>query len=301
MTIAVILCLTILVGIFTTHMLHVLLLSQCTNRTDTRSTTIFNLEQRPDKPVVFDFSRRDPHSVDVTIPAGSKWRNLPTFHRLPSSCMTLHTLGGWTDLFFRDVFMNSGSIRDSKGSDWPQRPYEMLTWNISVHVTGRYSSSVRLFTDAQLWRTECSVIQDSERYFSLCTTPLWLRTLYWIARMIPGNVGGSIRRTMVDAALYVQLRAIYYNNDCWTYQGCIRIDWYWWLQTPKWVWEFQGRTAIVISQVILGACYWIGRLVLGMRASYEEYEVQVEAQAQAQAEEEVAEINQKGVRGTRYV
>ncbi len=125
--------------------------------------------------------------------------------------------------------------------------------------------------DVQLYRTLCSVAQDAGLYFELCSTPTWIRELYGIVGWVP-YYGALAQRGMVRVALYIQERVVFYKNDCWPDQGMVWIDWYWWT-TPRWVWEFQAVTMVVISRATLAVLYWVGRLVLGMRETYEEYEV----------------------------
>lgn len=149
-----------------------------------------------------------------------------------------------------------------------QLPRRFLSWGSNDR---EIVQSARVTADAQLYHTLCSVIQDAELYFSLCTTPLWIRVLYTALGWIPyyGNVA---REGLIGLALYIQLRVIFYKNDCWTDQGTVRIDWYYWT-APEWVWKFQGWSTVVISQATLSLLYWLGRFMLGMRESYNKYNV----------------------------
>lgn len=58
--------------------------SKCAKRSDTRP-----------HPVVFDFSRGDRRSLEVTIPAHSKWAPERFFQLDPRHCIALDMLGGW--------------------------------------------------------------------------------------------------------------------------------------------------------------------------------------------------------------
>lgn len=42
---------------------------------------------------------------------------------------------------------------------------------------------------------------------------------------------------------------------------------------PEWVWKLQDCSAVVLSQATLCLLYWLGRLMLGMKESYDEYNV----------------------------
>ncbi|KAH8898777.1 hypothetical protein GQ53DRAFT_817006 [Thozetella sp. PMI_491] len=256
-----------------THFAHAIFgTKHCNRRTDTRTTLAFRQAEKPAEEVIFDFSRNDPGSVDVTIPVGSGWVDMRTFHFQQSNCMTILTLDGWTSLFHQSIFRGSGSSRFGKGVEFPQRPLVYLEWRREGLDMPKSRSVVRLFDHAQLWRTQCSVILDAERYFSLCTTPVWIRVLFSLVSYLPGSGGKALRDAMINAALYIQLRLIFHVNDTLTDQGYIYIDWLWWT-TPQWVWEFQGQSAIAISKIVVGLYYWVGRLLLSMKPEYDEYNV----------------------------
>jgi len=128
---------------------------------------------------------------------------------------------------------------------------------------------VRLSANRQLFRTECSATLDAEVYFHLCTTPLPLRALFGIAHFLPG--GQRLREAMINAALYVQRRVSYYRHDYHTYQGMIPLtSWYIW-DIPDWAWRAQGLSVTVFSRVNMFLIFHVGRFLLGMKESYDEY------------------------------
>jgi hypothetical protein len=247
--------------------------SNCIKRSDTRRQNNFDLSTP--HPVTFDFSRGDRQSFDVTIPAHSPWTPVRTFHLEAAHCITLETLGGRSWVMWENIERGSGSTMANAGYRLPQQPREYLTWGNQEPST---EQSARVTTtaadndvDIQLYRTLCSVVQDAQLYFSLCSTPLWIRLLYAALGLIP-YYGRAARERLILVALYVQLRVTFCRNDCWTDQGTVRIDWYWWT-APPWVWKFQAWTTIVISQATLRLLYGLGRVALGMKESYDEYNV----------------------------
>lgn len=145
--------------------------------------------------------------------------------------------------------------------------------------------ALRVTNDVQLYRTLCSVTLDAEIYYSLCTTPLWIRLLFVIFGH-PPFYGKAFKERLIRLALYIQLRVIFYRNDCWPVYGTVRIDWYWWT-TPDWVWKFQAWTTVLISQMTLCLLYWLGRIALGIRESYYEYNVPATRHEAVQSEQDL--------------
>ncbi len=237
---------------------------QCQRRTVTRTQPLFRLSYP--QPVIFDFSRRDRHTFEVTIPASSRWGPIPTFHLREASCIKVFTYSGMCSVFSQSILRGSGTTVGPPGMLFAQPVREYLVWANHGQTT---PASVLVTADVQLYRTLCSVAQDAERYFHLCSTPAWIRALYEVLGWVP-YYGDLAQKGLVRAVLYVQVRAVFYKNDCWPYQGKIWIDWYWWT-TPRWVLYFQAWTTVLISRGTLAALYWVGRLVLGIRESYEEY------------------------------
>ncbi|KAH8817182.1 hypothetical protein F5884DRAFT_853608 [Xylogone sp. PMI_703] len=248
--------------------------SHCIKRSDTRRQDVFDL-LRP-YPVSIDFSKGNQQSFDVTIPAQSQWSSVRIFHLDTANCVAVKTLSGRSWVMWENIERGSGSTMANAGYSLSQYPRQYLTWGSQERSI---EQSLRVTTAAapdnninvQLYRTLCSVVQDAQLYFSLCSTPLWIRLLYAALGLIP-YYGRAAKERLILIMLYVQLRVIFYKNDCWTDQGQIRIDWYWWT-APPWVWKFQAWTTIVISQGTLRLLYGIGRVILGMKESYTEYNV----------------------------
>ncbi len=257
----------LLLGRVLAHLMHSRLgirSDQCQRRTDTRTQPVFRLSYP--QPVIFDFSRRDRHTFEVIIPASSRWGPIPTFHLREASCIKILTYSGLCSVVAENILGGGGTTVGPPGTLFSQPVHQYLIWR---NYGQRTPASVLVTADVQLYRTLCSVAQDTERYFHLCSTPAWIRLVYKVLGWIP-YYGKLAQEGLVRAALYVQVRAVFYKNDCWPYQGKIWIDWYWWT-TPRWVLYFQAWTLVLISRGTLAVLYWIGRLVLGMRESYEEY------------------------------
>ncbi|KAK3900469.1 hypothetical protein C8A05DRAFT_35891 [Staphylotrichum tortipilum] len=165
-------------------------------RTDTRQQALFRLSYP--QPVIFDFSRGRPQAFDVTVPAGSRWEAIPTFHLREESWIGLCTKAGISYVFQASIVWGSGSSIATPGSCFTQDVRSYLVW-------GNYGqmlpATVVVRADAQLYRTLCSVAQDAKLYFSLCSTPAWIRAVYEVTGWVP-YYGGLVQQALVRAALY---------------------------------------------------------------------------------------------------
>jgi len=131
------------------------------------------------------------------------------------------------------------------------------------------AARLRLTADANFYHTLCSATQDADRYFSLCSTPLWLRVLFYSTYVVP--FGSKIRERMIKSALWYQLRVIYRENDTWTFEGSLPMDSIY-IWPPEWAERLQFESQFVISKMVVKGASWIGRNVLGMKDKYLEYE-----------------------------
>jgi hypothetical protein len=177
-------------------------------------------------------------------------------------CISFETLSGCWDI---------GSARFGRPGVWgPQRP---KTWiRFGKDPTGTQPATAKILGSErtrQLYHTLCSVVQDAEVYFSLCSTPLWVRVSYSMASRIP-----AVKEWMIQKVLWIQVRTILYKNDFWEDHGtCWIFRRFYWMNPPAWVGEFERWSQFAISRVVLGLNYWLGSMTFGMSASYEEYKL----------------------------
>jgi len=127
--------------------------------------------------------------------------------------------------------------------------------------------------DELLYHNTSSAILDAALFPYLSSTPLWVRLLYWSLAWWP-----AARRLMTAKLLWIQLQMMYFAHDFREYHGSIGPVYLWTLthpfmeeRPPKWVFKIEWWSISMISQATHGACYWLGRLFLGMKAEYPEY------------------------------
>jgi hypothetical protein len=72
-----------------------------------------------------------------------------------------------------------------------------------------------------------------------------------------------------------QFSVILHANDFWLVRWTPRIGWLWrwriWNGPPRWVPDLKRSISCMVSAALLIVFALIGRKILGMRASYEEY------------------------------
>jgi hypothetical protein len=233
---------------------------RCQQRTDTRKQTFFSLSPR--YPVTYDFTVQSPHIEIRVLPYG-RWRSDELFHDTVAACARLKVLeGGWY------LLSGPGGSRTCyDGCVAEQQPRSFLSWA----KIGKESeaASLRLTADTSFYHTLCSATQDADRYFSLCSTPLWLRVLFHSTYVVP--FGSRIRKRMIKSALWYQLRVVYGENDSWTSEGSLPMDSIY-IWPPEWAERLQFESQFVISKMVVKVASWIGRKILGMKGKYPEYE-----------------------------
>jgi hypothetical protein len=128
--------------------------------------------------------------------------------------------------------------------------------------------------DEILYRNTSSATLDAPRFPSLWSTPLWVRMLHSLLAFSP-----AVQRRMVAKLLWVQLQMMYFAHDFGEHHGSIHAPFVYWIthpwrlleREPDWVFEVEWWSVFVISKATQRACYWAGRLFLGMKAEYPEY------------------------------
>lgn len=252
------------------HLVHALF-GGCNRRTATSSQAVFTLSRyyvkRPKANyllserdvIIFDFHRAAPN-VFLEIPPGSHWYDVSQTHHTPEACISIQTRSGSWYI---------GSMASWRPVLWgPQVPDHWMSFG-SNH-DGKTASTAEIMGSKQsheLYHTIASVEQDAEVFFSLCTTPLWVRLLYAAAGLFP-----SAQAWLIYKVLWIQLRMIFYKSDYWESHGaCYFFRWFYWMNEPQWVRDFESWSEFAISHVVQWLSYWTGRLLLGMKESYAEY------------------------------
>lgn len=268
---------TILSKLLNLHTVHSRLWG-CKQRTNTQHRTRFNLSRfyvahknvnyvlsRKDV-VTFDFKLAEP-DIFIEIPQESQWASPYHTHITRKMCVSLDTLSGRWYI---------------GGSSWPRRelwgPQLPEFWiSFGKDLTSSQPATAKLLGSErtrQLYHIICSSVEDAEVYFSLCSTPLWVRVLYVLTNRTP-----SLREWMIHKCLWIQLRTTFHKYDfCEDHGTCWILRQFYWMNVPEWVKEFERWSQFAISRVVLSLNYWIGSIALGMRPSYEEYKL-VDSQA----------------------
>ncbi|OAQ59537.1 hypothetical protein VFPPC_03771 [Pochonia chlamydosporia 170] len=256
------------------HFIHSLS-GGCRRRTTTSSQAVFTLSRYYVKRnanyvlserdiIIFDFHRAAPN-VFIEVPTGSRWYSVPQTHHTVEACISIRTRSG---VWF------IGSMIAGQPVLWgPELPDHWMYF--AGNHRGISPSTAEIIGSKQsceLYHTIASVEQDAEAFFSLCTTPLWVRLLYTAAGLFP-----LARAWLVHKILWIQLRMIFYKNDYWESHGaCYFFRWFYWMWAPQWVQDFEDWSEFAISYAVQWSSYWTGRLLLGMREFYPEYAMDTE-------------------------
>ena len=200
-----------------------------THRTPTTHQQIFHL-QHP-HPITYDFTSLSTSGLLITIPPHSPWISELYWHLLPSSCEDIsgvsgryYFLSGFLKNWGNGSFFGGGPMHAMKLVPgmyvyWKRNPLEKEYEREAVTVAYRFEDE-RANEMYDFYRQVCSVNLDAELYFSLASTPAWLRLWYWTWGLVPW-LGVRVQAWALAWMLWVQLRAIYVKNDCWTYEGRI--------------------------------------------------------------------------------
>jgi hypothetical protein len=85
----------------------------------------------------------------------------------------------------------------------------------------------------------------------------------------------ATQRLMIAGLLWIQLQMMYFAHDFRVHHGSVNAPYLWHLanpysfeRPPTWVFDVEWWGIGVISTATQRACYWMGRLFLGMKAGY---------------------------------
>ncbi|RHZ67878.1 hypothetical protein CDV55_107512 [Aspergillus turcosus] len=258
--------------LFRLHIIHALL-GGCQHRTNTRSQAVFQLSRfyvanrkanvilSERDVIIFDFQQAAPN-LFLEIPSGSRWHSVRHAHLTKESCISIQALSGrW--------FLGSMRAWNPPVLWGPQGVQQWM--DFGHDDPDGNAATAKLIGSEQtqrLYHTIASVVQDAEAYFALCTTPIWIRTVYWFA----GLISQHVRDWIVQRVLWIQLRMIFYQNDFLESHGaCYIFRRVYWVNPPRWVPEFEAWSEFAIARIVLWWNYWLGRTLFGMSADYPEY------------------------------
>ncbi|KAF1961616.1 hypothetical protein CC80DRAFT_462929 [Byssothecium circinans] len=240
-------------------------------RPDRSSQTSFEL---PDPPVHFDIL--DATHIKITVPANSGWKAPLHWHTDDSvACNRITALKDQLVVTSKgppgkgsgsEAFGPGSSHTFTPGDHHNFRPLNEDKECVAVLEAGASQSA--------LMRNVCGATLDADLYPTLASTPYWIQLLYIMLGFSP-----RARNYMVAKLLWVQIQMMRSTHDFYVEYGCINAPYLWWLahpwhwdgREPRWTYEIMWWSYYPIAMLVQGLCYWMGRLVLGMKAEYEEY------------------------------
>jgi hypothetical protein len=235
-------------------------------RTDTRGQTVF---RHSEEGVTLDFVEEK--KINFTLAAGSGWLSPDHWHLQHDGCCRINCLEGRMLVSFSRPYGGSGSFSGGPGA------YKIVTLGDLHAWTSRYPDQELVVLleseDEILWRNTRSAILDADRFPFLSSTPYWVYLLYSLLAFWP-----AARRLMIARFLWIQLQMMYFARDFRVHHGSIHAPYLWHLthpyslkRPPNWVFDLEWWSIGVWSTVTHRACYWLGRLFLGMKSEYLEY------------------------------
>ncbi|KAL9602646.1 MAG: hypothetical protein Q9179_002477 [Wetmoreana sp. 5 TL-2023] len=269
------------------------------HRTNTTTQTSFPLPGS--NSVTFDFSTLD--QILITIPRTSNWNVPPHWHsdpltnlapspesdpsekvHSPSDTDPGHNASSSSTHTCHHLLAKSGTLQVSWWREprtgastfgtkdyYFQPPKYWTTWSRDSLVKQPTDLSVTLFVREDLYRNICSATLDAGRFPELDTTPLWLKAVFRVLRLV------GVEGRLVNWCLYVQIQAMKRQFGYWEYHGGINaLRWWQWSHPwdignhPAWTVRLQYRSQRLFSKAVQGGYYWLGR-GLGMKGDYREY------------------------------
>ena len=245
------------------------------NRSDTTKQTISHLNPAGGS-VSFDFSQAN-NNVRVIIPQESGWSMPLHWHSGDTDgCTKISCADGNLHIY---TARRHGGSQDRLGSGGSEQRFDanqLIAWGRNDKVNKRKLRPLIIYLEVsstKLLRNICSVELDRNLFPRSASTPLWLRVLF---KLLAWSSTQRARERLLDGLMWIQLRMMFHKYDFHLYCGRVFISWWWTAQpfggtVPEWAREFEWRSQEVITGIVQGGCYCIGRLLLGMRAEYRQY------------------------------
>ncbi|KAK2882605.1 hypothetical protein FQN49_000177 [Arthroderma sp. PD_2] len=248
-------------------------------RSKTASETTFRLPGPDGQPVViFVFARRG-EPFCVAIPENSDWRYWDHWESPNSSiCTSVKVLDGVVVASICDIPDRRSSTNvGGKGTKISFPPDTISTWcSRRLPRLKPEDLIVTLVGDEDFHRNICSAITDRDRMASLASTPFPLRYLLSFLNIF--SFFRPLRKWILDIMLAIQLRMIFYTYGFWVRYPTIPFFWWWrcrqiWGEprVPEWAFRLDWQMETRLAYIVQSSCYWIGKLLLGMKGSYPEY------------------------------
>lgn len=236
-------------------------------RTNTTKQTVFHLSLQK---LTVEFPRAN--QVKITIPKDSGWRFPYHWHssKTHRGCHRVTCVKGHLQIYAATPFGGTAGTVCPAGSDFTLKHGDHHAW-------GPYNTKEELVVlleidNAVLYRNMCSAILDVDHFPYLSSTPLWIRLLHKSLYLSP-----NIQRWVLSVMLWVQLQMMCCTHDFWQSHGKINAPYLWEmlhpfeLRPPDWTTRTMWWSQNAISKGVQHACYWIGRLLLGLKGEYPEY------------------------------
>jgi hypothetical protein len=253
---------------YTLHIFNFAVMSQRPNR---RGQNVFELQD----PLV-TFEIMDSTHTRITIPANSGWGFPMHWHpEGTKGCERITNLSGriWI-AFGNPKTTGSGSIIMSPGLSEVFKPGYHYSFGPDRDDTKLVVLLEMEPSQILLFRNSCGATLDAYQYPRLSSTPYWLRLLYRTLGFSP-----RAQRYFVRKMLWIQIQMMQRAHAFCSDHGEINVPDIWWYthpwrwgeREPQWTFDLMWWTCAVISTVVHTTCYWVGRLLLGMKAEYPEY------------------------------
>jgi hypothetical protein len=219
----------------------------------------------------------DPNHVQVTVPAKSQWGFPIHWHTSnPAACSKITCLKGRLQVYTATPFSTGDGSESLPPGSWTKiRPGDHMSFR--CHRLSADEGLVALLevdpSQTVLLRNTYSATLDADLYPSLASTPYWVRLLYLMLQYSP-----QAQRNLTAKLLWVQVQMMRSRHDLYVRHGSVNAPYIWslthpldWDTPPQWTFDILWRSYTPISKAVQGACYWAGRLLLGMKAEYAEY------------------------------
>lgn len=247
-------------------------------------------------PVTFDFV--DATHIEITIAKKSGWSFPVHWHiQNPAACTQVTCLSGRLQIQNMRPFSNGdGSQSIPRGSTCEFRPGDHITFRSSWLYEDE--DVIALFevdpSQMVLLRNICGATLDAQLYPSLATIPYWVRLLYLVFRWSP-----AVQQYLASKFLWTRAQMMRSAHDFQTRHGSIDAPHMWrithpfnWNFSPQWTFNVLWWSFTPISKAVRGTRYWVGRLLLGVKAEYAEYTATTTDEG---VRDDVKESNERGM------
>ncbi|KAK2733486.1 hypothetical protein FQN57_002095 [Myotisia sp. PD_48] len=224
---------------------------------------------------IFDFAG-DAYSFRITVPSGSNWQYWYHWQSPNSSlCDKVRCIDGSIVIIVDSPPQLRGFTQfGGRGREISFDPHTMSSWFLDSTRRRGDDLVVDLTGDESFHRNVCSAIIDRDSIAFLTSTPVLLRYLLSLLALY----APSIREWILDVLLAIQLRMIFYAYGFWILHWTIPFLWWWHMRQiwgrprpPPWAYKLDWQFRKYITYSVQAMCFWVGKLLLGMKDRYPEY------------------------------